>query len=122
MYTIGEVSKLLNISTHTLRFYEKEKIITPERTVRGDRRYSESHVQWLRFVIKLKETKMPLVQIQEYASLFLQGDETTHKRLNLLKNHQDHVQNQIQVLMEIDDLLLKKILAYEEYLRKQDFS
>ncbi|MFC0237319.1 MerR family transcriptional regulator [Fictibacillus phosphorivorans] len=122
MYTIGEVAKLLNISTHTLRFYEQEKIITPERTVRGDRRYSEYHVQWLRFVIKLKETKMPLAQIQEYASLFLQGDQTTHKRLNLLKNHQDHVKNQVQVLMEIDDMLRKKISAYEEYLRNQDFN
>ncbi|WP_137789412.1 MerR family transcriptional regulator [Bacillus sp. E(2018)] len=122
MYTIGEVAKLLNISTYTLRFYEKEKIITPERTDYGDRRYSESHVQWLRFVIKLKETKMPLVQIKEYASLFLQGEKTTIKRLSLLKNHQDHVQNQIQVLMEIDNLLLNKISAYEEYLRKQDFS
>lgn len=122
MYTIGEVAKLLNITTHTLRFYEKEKIITPERTDQGDRRYSESHIQWLRFVIKLKETKMPLVQIQEYASLFLQGEKTTFKRLSLLKNHQDHVQNQIQVLMEIDEILRKKISAYEDYLLKRDFS
>lgn len=79
MYSIGEVAKLFNVTTHTLRFYEKEKIITPDRTEHGDRRYSEFHLQWLRFVIKLKETKMPLVQIQEYASLFLQGDRTTKK-------------------------------------------
>ncbi|MGA4719959.1 MerR family transcriptional regulator [Fictibacillus nanhaiensis] len=122
MYSIGEVAKLLNVSTHTLRFYEKEKIITPKRTEHGDRRYSESHLQWLRFVIKLKETKMPLAQIQEYASLFLQGDRTTQKRLGLLKNHQEHVQNQIHVLNEIDDMLRKKISAYEEYLNKRNFS
>ncbi|MBN3555520.1 MerR family transcriptional regulator [Fictibacillus nanhaiensis] len=122
MYSIGEVAKLLNVTTHTLRFYEKEKIITPERTENGDRRYSESHLQWLRFVIKLKETKMPLAQIKEYASLFLQGDHTSQKRLSLLKNHQDHVQNQIQVLIDIDDMLRKKIATYEEHMQKRDFT
>lgn len=61
MHTIGEVAKILGISTHTtLRYYEKEKIITPVCDASGDRRYNDSHIKWLQFVIKLKETQMPI--------------------------------------------------------------
>ncbi|MCO0601406.1 MerR family transcriptional regulator, partial [Peribacillus butanolivorans] len=60
MHSIGEVAKILGISTHTLRYYEKEKIIIPVRDASGDRRYNDTHIKWLQFVIKLKETQMPI--------------------------------------------------------------
>ncbi|MEH7086532.1 MerR family transcriptional regulator, partial [Neobacillus drentensis] len=58
MYTIGEVAQLVGVSTHTLRYYEKENIILPDRNENGERKYTESHLQWLKFVLKLKETQM----------------------------------------------------------------
>lgn len=87
MYTIGEVAHLLGISTHTLRYYEKEKIIYSDHDENGDRRYNDSHIQWLQFVIKLKETQMPISKIKKYAALFLEGDQTTLARLSLLEEH-----------------------------------
>ncbi|MEH7080966.1 MerR family transcriptional regulator, partial [Bacillus velezensis] len=44
MYSIGEVSKKLGISAHTLRYYEKEKIIIPDRNENGERIYHTNHV------------------------------------------------------------------------------
>ncbi|SFE76475.1 MerR HTH family regulatory protein [Bacillus sp. OV194] len=55
MYSISEAAKLLEISYHTLRYYEKEQIILPERNDYGEREYGDSHIAWLRFVIIIKK-------------------------------------------------------------------
>ncbi|MGC5326020.1 MerR family transcriptional regulator [Brevibacillus sp. SYSU BS000544] len=116
MYTIGEVAHLLGISTHTLRYYEKEKIIVPDRDENGDRRYNDSHIKWLRFVIKLKETQMPISKISKYASLFLEGDHTTSARLSLLEEHKHSIKEQIRTLTDVDEMLERKIVAYKDYI------
>ncbi|MGW9128868.1 MerR family transcriptional regulator [Paenibacillus chitinolyticus] len=122
MHTIGEVAQLLGISTHTLRYYEKEKIIFPDRDENGDRRYNDSHIQWLQFVIKLKETQMPLSKINNYASLFLEGDHTTLDRLRLLEEHKQSIKVQIRTLTDVDAMLERKIIAYKGYISKRDES
>ncbi|MBH0333960.1 MerR family transcriptional regulator [Brevibacillus brevis] len=116
MRTIGEVAHLLGISTHTLRYYEKEKIMIPDRDERGDRRYSDSHIQWLRFVIKLKETQMPISKIKKYASLFLEGEHTASARLSLLEDHKHYIEQQIKTLIDVDGMLERKIVGYKDYI------
>ncbi|WP_172256401.1 MerR family transcriptional regulator [Saccharibacillus deserti] len=112
MYTIGETAGLLGISAHTLRYYEKEEIIVPLRDTGGDRRYTESHIKWLQFVIKLKETQMPIASIKKYASLVTEGEQTALDRLNLLAEHQRSVRAQIQMLQDADGMLTFKIASY----------
>ncbi|MDR7238126.1 DNA-binding transcriptional MerR regulator [Neobacillus drentensis] len=36
MYTIGELAQLVGVSTHTLRYYEKENIILPRMDAEAD--------------------------------------------------------------------------------------
>ncbi|NRS20120.1 MerR family transcriptional regulator [Brevibacillus sp. HB1.4B] len=119
MYTIGEVAQLLGISTHTLRYYEKEKIIIPDRDENGDRRYNDSHIRWLQFVIKLKETQMPISKIKQYASLFVEGEHTTLARLGLLEEHKRYIEQQIKMLIAVDDMLERKIVAYKDSISKR---
>ncbi|MGG0240713.1 MerR family transcriptional regulator [Bacillus rhizoplanae] len=120
MHTIGEVAKMLGISTHTLRYYEKEKIIIPVRDTGGDRRYNDSHIKWLQFVIKLKETQMPIAKIKKYASLALEGDPTTTERLSLLEEHKHSIKEQIRTLKAADEMLEHKIAAYKDFISKRD--
>ncbi|MGF9906143.1 MerR family transcriptional regulator [Brevibacillus porteri] len=119
MRTIGEVAHLLGISTHTLRYYEKEKIIIPDRDESGDRRYNDSHMKWLQFVIKLKETQMPISKIKQYASLFLEGEHTTLARLSLLEEHKRYIEQQIKTLIDVDGMLERKIVAYKDSISKR---
>ncbi|MBO9129372.1 MerR family transcriptional regulator [Bacillus sp. 165] len=119
MYTIGEVAKLLGVSTHTLRYYEKENIITADRNESGDRVYNESHLTWLRFVMKLKETQMPVAQIRKYAQLYTEGEHTTQARLELLEHHKSSIQNQIKTLAATEKMLENKIAVYKEWIHKQ---
>jgi DNA-binding transcriptional MerR regulator len=54
-YKIGEVSELLNIEQHTLRYLENSLKIKIRRDERGDRLYTDSDIDTLRLVLKLKE-------------------------------------------------------------------
>ncbi len=116
MLTIGETAELLGISTHTLRYYEKERIVVPQRDAGGDRRYDESHINWLKFVIKLKETQMPIAAIQKYASLVAEGDHTAEARLNLLAEHKRAIRAQLETLQAADEMLERKIAGYRTFI------
>jgi len=90
-YSIGEFSKLSGISIDTLRYYEKEKLIVVERDSSGRRKYTDSDIQWIAFIKRLKETGMPIKQIRRYAILRYQGDSTLRERLEMLKEHRRYV-------------------------------
>ncbi|MCQ6267607.1 MerR family transcriptional regulator [Fictibacillus sp. WQ 8-8] len=114
MYSISEAAKLLEISSHTLRYYEKEQIILPERNDYGEREYGDSHIAWLRFVIKLKQTQMPLAKMREYSRLYQEGEHTREARLRLLEVHRTSVREQITTLQETEKMLDHKIGSYKE--------
>ncbi|NLL86022.1 MAG: MerR family transcriptional regulator [Syntrophomonadaceae bacterium] len=54
-YKIGEVSEMLKIEQHTLRYLESTLRLKIKRDERGDRLYSEKDVDTLRLVLQLKE-------------------------------------------------------------------
>jgi DNA-binding transcriptional MerR regulator len=94
-YSIGEFSKLTNLSIDTLRYYEKEGLITPERKENGRRYYSERDVTWIAFIKRLKETKMPIKEIQEYAKLRAIGETTMAERMEMLIKHRTALEEEI---------------------------
>ncbi|MCS1351094.1 MerR family transcriptional regulator [Mechercharimyces sp. CAU 1602] len=120
MYTISEVAKKLDISAHTLRYYEKEGIVIPARDAHEVRVYDDSHIRWLGFVKKLRETKMPIAQIKKYAHLLQEGDHTTAARLRLLEKHHDSIQKQLHDLIETEKMLERKIVAYKEIMKQTE--
>jgi len=106
-YTIGEFSTLTNLGIHTLRYYEKENLIIPNRKENGRRCYSESDVKWIQFIKRLKDTGMPIKEIQKYAVFRASGDSTLNERMEML------IQHRIKLNMEI--------IKWQEHLDKLDF-
>ena len=57
-YSIGEVAKLMGLTTHTLRFYDKEGLLPNVRkNSAGLRRFTEEDINWLLILDCLKSTK-----------------------------------------------------------------
>jgi len=106
-YSIGEFSALTNLGIHTLRYYEKENLITPDRKKNGRRLYSESDVSWIQFIKHLKDTGMSIKEIQKYAEFRAAGDATLNERMEQL------IQHRIKLNMEI--------IKLQEHLDKLDF-
>jgi DNA-binding transcriptional MerR regulator/mannose-6-phosphate isomerase-like protein (cupin superfamily) len=56
-FSIGEVSQAVGLAPQTLRLWERERLITPRRTDRGYRVYSEPDVQRLREIKQLRKVE-----------------------------------------------------------------
>jgi len=70
MYTIGKVARLAGVSTDTLRYYEKERLITPaSRTAVGYRLYNDEAVRRIRFIKHAQHCGFTLSDIQELVTL-----------------------------------------------------
>ena len=99
-YSIGEFSRLTNLGIHTLRYYEHENLITPKRNSSNRRCYSDKDLAWIEFIKRLKDTGMPIKEIQRYAELRAEGDLTLNERMEMLTVHRESLNEQIKVLQE----------------------
>lgn len=65
LYSISSAARMLNISVHTLRMYEKEKLILPYKKNTNHRLYSEhdiERIQCVRNSIKEKKFTIPAIK------------------------------------------------------------
>ena len=67
MYSIGEVSKKMNITPSTLRYYEKEGLLPfVSRTKSGIRSFNDADLNRLRIIECLKKTGMSIKKIKQF--------------------------------------------------------
>lgn len=118
-YAIGAFALLTSLSIHTLRYYEKEKLLTPSRKKNGRRCYSEDDVIWIQFIKRLKDTAMPIKEIQQYALLRRTGDTTLYERMQMLISHRTALDTQITKLQDHLGKLDDKIDFYQKEIQKQ---
>ena len=81
MYSIQEVSQKTGLTAHTLRYYEKEGLLSGvERTQGGFRQYTDEDLERLGLICCLKNTGMPLQESARFVQLAHQGDRTLEER------------------------------------------
>jgi DNA-binding transcriptional MerR regulator len=115
-YSIGEFSKIVGLSEHTLRFYEKEGLIKVNRDDNNVRIYSDENKLWIESLLHLKNTGMSLKDMKQFAMWGHMGDETMEERLALLKNHRKKVVEKLEKLRQSLEHLDNKINFYENEL------
>ena len=113
-YTIGEVSERTGISTHTLRFYEKEGLFLEpiQRSAAGRRQFSEREIGWLRVGLKLRSTGMSLADIRRYVELVRGGTSTVQERFEILRGHEAEVRHQLADLQDVLSTIEAKTAHY----------
>lgn len=117
-YSIGEVSKKINLSVDTLRFYEKEGLIVPTRDESNRRVYDEKDITWIEFLKRLKLTGMKISDMRNYAKLRFQGDETVPLRLSLLQKRYDELLKELEQTQKNLDFLEAKMDIYRSMLEE----
>lgn len=118
-YTIGEFSEKLGIGVHALRYYEKEKLIAPKRKENGRRCYTDADIAWFAFIKRLKDTGMPIKEIQRYAELRAQGDDTLEARMDMLVQHRATLLAEVSAMQEHLSKLDDKIDYYTAEIAKR---
>ncbi|PRY40649.1 MerR family transcriptional regulator [Umezawaea tangerina] len=112
--SIGQVSALTGLTTHTLRFYEQEGLfVAPvRRNAAGRRVFTTEEVEWLKVCTKLRSSGMPLPEIRRYAGLVLAGPGNEVERFDILRRHEANVQQQVDDLQEALTVIHRKVELY----------
>lgn len=115
LLTIAEVAERTGLTAHTLRYYERAGLIAPvARAPGGQRRYAASDLDWIGFLLRLRETRMPIGQMQDFARLRSVGNASMSERRVLLEQHLAQVLASISTLQQAAGVLQTKIAHYED--------
>ena len=119
--TIQEASRVTGLSPHTLRYYERIGLIHPiDREENTRRQYTADDVGWIDFLTKLRATGISIKDMQTYAELQRQGDETLPQRVEMLKALRDQVEERISELNEHLKLVYYKIEIYQQIVEEKE--
>ena len=118
MYSIQEVSAKTGLSAHTLRYYEKEGLLSQvERTPGGFRQYTEEDLEALGLICCLKNTGMSLQEISCFVQLTRQGDRTLEERVEMLRRHRESVIERMNEMQKYLEKVTWKLNFFSEKLR-----
>ncbi len=114
---VKEFSARAGISAHTLRYYDRVGVLgRVKRRSNGHRYFNEKDIEWIAFVQRLKDTGMPLMQIQQYAQLREAGESTLQARYELLRVHAEQLEQQLAVQQQHMSKLAQKLRWYDDQL------
>ena len=115
MYSVGEAAERSGFSVDTLRYYERLGLVDAiERDGGGRRRYTADDLEWLGLLACLRDTGMPVREMQNFAELVRAGDHNWRERRELLQAHRERVRAHIADLTERLDRIQYKIDYYRE--------
>jgi DNA-binding transcriptional MerR regulator len=116
---IGEVVRLIGLSEHTLRYYEKVGLLPPiRRDASGNRLFTPEDIRWMEFLVKLRQTRMPLRQMLHHTGLVRQSDATLAERRAMLEAHERQVRATIVQMNECLGVLQNKLDMYRQWERE----
>ena len=118
---ITQVSKKYNVSTDTLRYYERIGLIPPvTRDKHGYRDYTDYDCKWVYFAKVMRGAGVSIESMIEYVSLFIEGENTKDARKQILLDQQDELERKIKEMQETLGYLKHKIDVYEERILKYE--
>lgn len=113
-YTIGEVASKLNIPTSTLRYYDREGLLTNvKRSSGGIRIFSDVEISTLNIVECLKATGMQIKDIKQFLDWCSEGDKTIEKRRAMYYERRVVVEKQMEELQNTLDVIQFKCWYYD---------
>ena len=114
-YSIGQAAKITGLSTHTLRYYEKEGLLPfVKKSSSGLRIFTESDIGWINMIECLKGVGMSLKGIKQYIDWYQEGDNTLGQRLDMfIKQKQSIIQQMMQLHKHLEKINYK-INLYNE--------
>lgn len=115
MMKITEVSKRFDISTDTLRYYERIGLIPQvNRNKSGIRDYTEEDLRWVEFAKCMRSAGLQVESLIEYVALFQQGDSTAEARKQILIEQRDQLAARLKEISATVERLTYKIDSYDK--------
>lgn len=111
---INEVPKKFNVTSDTLRYWERVGAIPRvSRDQAGYRNYDEEDLNWVSFAICMRDAGVSVEYLIDYISLFKQGKQTVQARKDLLNEQLESVSERLAKMQASYDKLKYKVDHYE---------
>lgn len=115
MYSVKEVAKMLDITTHTVRFYtDKGLVPNLERDKNNNRVFNDDSINWLRGALRLKKCGMSVEDIKRYVDLSMEGNSTIEERYEIILKQKEIVLAQLEELKSMADYITNKEKHYRD--------
>ncbi len=103
---IGDISKLLDITPATIRYYEEIGVLTPpHRSESGYRRYTDANLEELRFIKKGQGLGFSLEEIREILTISRAGEAPCSHVVELAERNLATAEERIRHLQAFRDRL-----------------
>ncbi|GAB2559721.1 MerR family transcriptional regulator [Gracilibacillus alcaliphilus] len=113
-YSISDVAKKLNLTIHTIRYYDREGLIPfVERTANGTRVFKDSDIDLLNIIQCLKASGMTIKDIKTFIEWCSDGDSTLQQRYDLFLKQRSAVETQMKELKKTLDVIEHKCNYYQ---------
>ncbi len=124
MLTIKDAAREVNLTPHTLRYYESEGLMPfLKRDEVGHRVFGQEDIEWLQFICCLRNTGMSIREMKSFVKLYEQGDATIPERMDVLYEHrlviEDKLKEMQQYLVNINNKIRYYEGVYEDVLDKE---
>ena len=122
MYSAKEAAEITGLSTATLRYYEREKLIPQiTRTDQKYRQYTDTDIEWIKMIQCMRMANIPIRSIKQYVELLIQGGKTLKQRYDMVQGHIKDIENQITNLQNALILTQKKLVFYRELIKEPSY-
>ena len=122
MYSAKEAAEITGLSTATLRYYEREKLIPQiTRTYQKYRQYTDTDIEWIKMIQCMRMANIPIRSIKQYVELLIQGGKTLKQRYDMVQGHIKDIENQITNLQNALILTQKKLIFYGELIKEPSY-
>jgi len=118
-YAIGEISRLVELSQRTIRYYEEIGLLHSVRRIeKGKRVYTDDDVRRLKFISRLKVLGLSLAEMVELEKIYRKqrnNQEILPKLLEILDERAAQIDERVAQLVT----LKKEIREYQHRLRNK---
>src|SRR3990170_8748670 len=118
-YTIGELSRMVNLTQRTIRYYEEIGLLHSVRRIEnGKRVYTDKDVRRLKFINRLKVLGLSLAEMVELEKIYRKqrnNREILPKLLDILEKRAAQIDERVAQLVA----LKKEIREYQQRLRNK---
>ena len=118
MYTVKEVSEILGLTEHTVRYYTDEGLVpNVQRDKNNNRIFNDQSINWLTGVKHLKRCGMSMEAIKNYVDLCLKGDSTIDARYEIILKQKEIAEAQLEEAKQRVKFLKDKAKHYHDIAR-----
>lgn len=113
-YSIGEVAKMFNLPSSTIRYYDSEGLFPNLKRESGIRKFSNNDLEGLRVIECLKKSGLEIKDIKLFMQWVSEGPKTYSKRQELINKQKERIEEEIRNLNKALDMLKYKSWYYQE--------